>query len=719
MQITLYRGAKREKPEGVKDHASWVEVKETIELLVQQEPTAPAHARPARQKETLAAFGPYRLKPGTKRANENVEAITLAVLDLDRMTVPILEALESYPDAFAWYESPSSTEAALRLRVIAPVSREVLPEECERVRFAFAERLNAAPGCGVEASKDPARIFFGGKLHGTPDRDWGWQDGAPLDVDALLAAPLAHSWGAPKHKPAPGSTGDGADSIQLAKARVVAEHCEPAIEGMGGDAALYRCARELGSVLGEDVAAIERVLVETYNPRCIPPWDGAKLRYEAERAAKEQSNPIARAMRDRPAKAAKAANADDQFRFAATGEGADDLTLDYDAKGRPVPTTCNVSEVLRYMLGNKLRYDDMAGKVRIAGVAREMAYLPDGPWTDAHTTEAVKMCERFGVRAGKGVVADAVILHAKQRTYNPLADWLRSSAEKWDGTPRVDTAMARYWGAANTPAHRAASRVFLLSLAARGLTPGCKVDTALLLQGEQGAKKSSALKALAGTDDWFSDSPLAIGSKDALETIRGKWIWEIAENASISSREKESVKAFLSASSDCFRASYARFSEDVKRTCVFAISTNDYQILDDPTGARRYLPVVVGTIDLDAIASDREQLMAEAARRILDGEQHWPTEEEKAALKPAHESATIIDQWEDLISDWAEAREHKPFTLAALHDEITGGVPMPVERRDRKVQARVAACLRRLGYERTMVKTDTGGRARGWARKAE
>ena len=63
----------------------------------------------------------------------------------------------------------------------------------------------------------------------------------------------------------------------------------------------------------------------------------------------------------------------------------------------------------------------------------------------------------------------------------------------------------------DTRVNRAMGSKWMIAAIARILSPGCKVDSALYLEGPQGLGKSSALKALAGT--WFTDQLPDVGRK--------------------------------------------------------------------------------------------------------------------------------------------------------------------------------------------------------------
>jgi hypothetical protein len=130
------------------------------------------------------------------------------------------------------------------------------------------------------------------------------RDGQPArsDVRGIDAMP---AWGFDQWITPPGDTKctpaatrtDTPDDARTARARRIAERMPASIEGLGGDEALFVAANEVATQLGEDPAAIEGVLADTFNPRCQPPWPAAKLRYEAERAAARQATPEARHMR--------------------------------------------------------------------------------------------------------------------------------------------------------------------------------------------------------------------------------------------------------------------------------------------------------------------------------------------------------------------------------------------------------------------------------------
>jgi hypothetical protein len=204
IRITVYAGARNPTP-AREDDLSWDEIATELALLANEPTSAPPTADREEQKRQMVAWAPHALRV-PRRANENVSDVTLLALDVDDGTDPrdVVAALATRGWAGLVYASPSDTPEARRFRVVAPIVDPVAPEDSRDARIAFAEALGLKPGCGVERAADAARLFFAGRLHGTPPRDVWRVDGAPVDVSALPAPRLA--WGtaaAPSRELAP------------------------------------------------------------------------------------------------------------------------------------------------------------------------------------------------------------------------------------------------------------------------------------------------------------------------------------------------------------------------------------------------------------------------------------------------------------------------------------------------------------------------------------
>jgi predicted P-loop ATPase len=239
------------------------------------------------------------------------------------------------------------------------------------------------------------------------------------------------------------------------------------------------------------------------------------------------------------------------------------------------------------------------------------------------------------------------------------------------------------------------------------MKPGSKVDTMIVLEGEQGKQKSTALRELAG-EKWFADTGFVPGEKDSYMALRGVWIYELAELSALlrAGVEVERAKNFISSKIDRYRPPYSRRVRSVPRQTVFAGTTNADRYLLDATGNRRYWPVKTGFLDIEAIRADRAQLWAEALRAYDHGEPWYLTD------KAVEASAQVEQQARHISDDWSAVIDAKTRIpqVDLIEDGIstytilTDWIHMAPERVERRHSQRIAALLHERGWTRRRVR---------------
>jgi predicted P-loop ATPase len=140
---------------------------------------------------------------------------------------------------------------------------------------------------------------------------------------------------------------------------------------------------------------------------------------------------------------------------------------------------------------------------------------------------------------------------------------------------------------------------------------------------------------------------------------RGKWILELAELDGIAKATPSKVKAFISRAVDHFRLPYDRRAEDFPRECIFCGSVNHGSYLKDDAGARRFWPVTVAAVDLEALQRDRNQLWAEASERYGRGEHWWLDTPELVQAAEVESSATMTTPGKSLLPVGWKCDGHK------------------------------------------------------------
>ncbi|SAL82480.1 virulence-associated E family protein [Caballeronia choica] len=298
-------------------------------------------------------------------------------------------------------------------------------------------------------------------------------------------------------------------------------------------------------------------------------------------------------------------------------------------------------------LADLVRANEMSGNIELQRPPPWRAigprYASDVLWEDADDARCqIYFEEAFKRYASLTEIRTAVSAAAVHLKYNPVRDYLNSLA--WDGVPRLARFFVDCCEAEDNVYTCAVARVFFVGAVARIMRPGVKHDIMPILEGDQGAYKSTLFRVLVG-DTYFSDAApdLSRGSgRDIGELMRGVWIVEFSELSGFGTAHINRVKHFLSQQSDRYRAAYARSVRDYPRMCVTVGTTNpdaNGKYLKDTTGNRRFLPLSVGRCNVESVRAMRDQLWAEAVVLYKQGMPHWLTAEEAETLRRAKQEA--------------------------------------------------------------------------------
>jgi predicted P-loop ATPase len=368
--------------------------------------------------------------------------------------------------------------------------------------------------------------------------------------------------------------------------------------------------------------------------------------------------------------------------------------------GKPVPNLANAALALRNDPAFKgmFAFDEM---LCAAVLRRPLDEAADGfrprAVTDADISRLQEMIQKIAlVRLPKDTTHQAVDLVADQQRFHPVRDYLNGLV--WDDAPRLHRWLTAYLGAEATAYSDRIGTMFLISMVARIFRPGAKADHMLVLEGLQGEMKSTACGVLGG--EWFSDNlPDVTSGKDVSQHLRGKWLIEVSEMHAMSRAEVAQLKSFISRTEERYRPSYGRREVIEPRTCVFIGTTNKDTYLRDETGGRRFWPLKVGTIRIEALISDRDQLFAEAVKLYRDGTQWWPDRDfERGHIMPQQASRYEADAWEESISAYLKTKDRVTVGEVA---KLALFIETP--RIGTGDQRRIAAVLSQLGWHRLPV----------------
>lgn len=369
----------------------------------------------------------------------------------------------------------------------------------------------------------------------------------------------------------------------------------------------------------------------------------------------------------------------------------------------------NVVEAIGPASGLRIVYDAFQDQIMLGEPGGAHRYRP---LTDVDYGVLRAQLGKAGFKpVAAEVMRTAVLMVAAEHAYDSATAFVSDLAH--DGVPRIDTAMSRYYGCEDTPYTRAVGAYLFTALAGRALEHPLQCDMAVILVGLQGARKTSAISALAPTPRAFGTVNLSKSDEDIARRLRGKLIVEWAEMRGLVGRDLDGIKDWITRRTEQWTPKYKEFDTFFDRRCIVVGTANTTELLDDDTGERRWLPVLAGACDVRALEADRDQLWAEGAARFRAHGVEWEAAEHLA--QPEHARFKVGDSWSDIVAAWlaalpvpkiGEIPSPTPngMRAVAIHEVATEALGIRKGDISQREEKRIAKILRSFGYEKTVMR---------------
>ena len=219
--------------------------------------------------------------------------------------------------------------------------------------------------------------------------------------------------------------------------------------------------------------------------------------------------------------------------------------------------------------------------------------------------------------------------------YNPIEDYLWSTG-KWDGHDRIRE-LADCVPCMNGGCWRELFYRWFLSMVAhwRGMDRMHGNSTVPVLIGAQGYRKSTFCRLILPPELRFAyTDSLDFRSKRDAEMALGRFLLiNLDEFDQISSNQQGFLKHLLQKPVLNLRKPYATSVQEVRRYASFIATSNHADLLNDPSGSRRFICIEVTEPIRTEITFNYRQLYAQAMQALNQGERYWLDDADEELLK--------------------------------------------------------------------------------------
>ena len=319
------------------------------------------------------------------------------------------------------------------------------------------------------------------------------------------------------------------------------------------------------------------------------------------------------------------------------------------------------------------------------------------------------------------LVRDALVLAARNSSYNPIISYFDDCYVHWDHRERLADFFPDFLGTAKSAFVEWITKLWFVGAVTKAYDPSVKFDQVLDLVGGQGAGKTTLLKKIAPLG-YYTDDFNTFTKKDDLSKTRDALIINDDELTASNKTSFEELKKFCSKQEFRYRLPYGRGVEVFPRRFVMARTTNERYYLKDQTGNRRFMPLLC---DLDKqkfhpvtdLNSDLvKQLWGEAVALYKNNQFSLAIDRSHLTLIEINgDKFKYSDSFEDTIDEAIE-NDFKDQDFISNEDLYTAVAPGVNFSKNKKMSQKLQyVMVAKYGYEKSQ-KRINGRRVRGYSK---
>ena len=292
-----------------------------------------------------------------------------------------------------------------------------------------------------------------------------------------------------------------------------------------------------------------------------------------------------------------------------------------------------------------------------------------------------------------------VIFSNNTKNYNPLLEWFENNTGEPQGVIHA------FFSSFNTSDDICyLGKKWLVGVISA--IHGVHSPLMLILAGEkQGTGKTEAFRRMLPTElrQYYAESKLDAGKDDEI-LMTQKLIIMDDEMGGKSKKESKRLKELTSKQTFTLREPYGKMNVDLNRLAVLCGTTNDMQILNDPTGNRRLIPIQIRSIDYQKYNEvDKRLLLIEAYNLWKSGYEWQLTSKDVEAMQQNNNKFEEFSLEYELINKYY--RIPNEFWLIEMSaTEIK--IHLEKQSMQKLSLKRIGMELKRMGYESAIKKVN-------------